>query len=131
MVKLMQPKLLPPTLTFVLSLGLFAASAAQAETSVAALADRPTATPKETLAERQQRIALEMEAENLLVRLHNKPLESELEPCINGGVSPSGRFASAEIEEAVERLASGDLTRHLDNSAYFRAFNDGRIALTD
>lgn len=46
-------------------------------------------------------------------------------------MSPSGRFASAEIEEAVERLASDDLTRHLDNSAYCRAFNDGRIALTD
>jgi len=61
----------------VLSLGLFAASAAQAETSVAASADSRAETPQETLAERQQRIALEMEADNLLVRLHNKPLEAE------------------------------------------------------
>lgn len=98
-----------------LSLGLLAAPAAQSE----------------TLAERQQRIALELEAENLLVLLHHKPLEAELEPCINGAVSPSGRFASAEIEHAVERLASGELTEHLGNSAYFNAFNEGRIALTD
>jgi hypothetical protein len=126
----MQPNLVASTLTLALSLGLFAASAAQAEASVVAAAGTPTEA-QETLAERQQRVALEMEAENLLVRLHNKPLEAELEPCINGAVSPSGRFASAEIEQAVERLASGDLTEHLDNSAYFRAFNDGRIALTD
>lgn len=127
----MQPNLVASTLTLALSLGLFSASAAQAETPAVAAAGTPTETPNETLAERQQRIALEMEAENLLVRLHNKPLEAQLEPCINGGVSPSGRFASAEIEQAVERLASGELTEHLDNSAYFRAFNDGRIALTD
>jgi hypothetical protein len=110
----------PIALTMALSSTLLvAAPMAQAETSA------------ETLAERQQRTALELEAESLLVTLHHKPLDAELEPCINGAVSPSGRFASAEIEEAVERLASGDLTRHLDNSAYFRAFNDGRIALTD
>jgi hypothetical protein len=130
-VKLMQTNRTASTLTLALSLGLFAASAAQAETPLVASADTSPEAAQETLAERQQRVALEMEAENLLVRLHNKPLEAELEPCINGGVSPSGRFASAEIEEAVERLASGELTEHLDNSAYFRAFNHGRIALTD
>jgi hypothetical protein len=31
----------------------------------------------------------------------------------------------------VERLAVGDLTEHLTESAYFRAFNDGRITLAD
>lgn len=98
-----------------LSAGLFAASAAAAE----------------TLAERQHRIALELEAENLLVKLHDASVDAELEPCMNGAVSPSGRFASAEIERVVERLAAGDLTEHLAESAYFRAFNDGRITLTD
>lgn len=121
------------TLPVALALGLSAASASVAETATYedAGAETQAQARSETLADRQQRIALELEAENLLVLLHNKSLDAELEPCINGAVSPSGRFASAEIERAVERLASGDLTDHLDNSAYFRAFNDGRIALTD
>jgi hypothetical protein len=89
------------------------------------------AASAETPAERQQRVALELEAENLLVKLHNAQMDAELEPCINGAVSPSGRFASAEMEQVIERLAAGDLTEHLDESAYFRAFNDGRIVLRD
>jgi hypothetical protein len=90
-----------------------------------------TAAVAETLAERQQRLALELEAENLLVKLHDAHLDAELEPCINGAVSPSGRFATAEIERVIRRLAVGDLTEHLAESAYYRAFNDGRITLTD
>jgi hypothetical protein len=89
------------------------------------------AAQAETLAERQQRIALELEAENLLVKLHDAHLDAELEPCINGAVSPSGRSASAEIERVAERLAAGDLTEYLKESAYVRAFNVGRITLTD
>ena len=95
---------------------------------------RPCATPLEASKSQaffEQRIALELEAENLLVQLHDAELDAQLEPCINGGVSPSGAFATAEIEQAVERLATGDLTEQLGESAYFRAFNDGRIALTD
>jgi hypothetical protein len=85
----------------------------------------------ETLAERQQRIALELEAENLLAKLHQARLDAELEPCINGGVSPSGRFASADMERTVERLAAGDLTAPATTGAYYRALNEGRLALTD
>jgi hypothetical protein len=85
----------------------------------------------ETLAEHQQRVALELEAENLLVKLHQARLDAELEPCINGGVSPSGRFANNEIEEAVERLAGGGLTEPATTGAYYRALNEGRIALRD
>jgi hypothetical protein len=106
---------LAATLSATLTTGLFAVPAAEAE----------------TLAERQQRIALELEAESLLVKLHDASLDAELEPCINGAVSPRGRFATAEIERVVDRLAAGDLTEHLAESAYFRAFNDGRISLTD
>jgi hypothetical protein len=89
------------------------------------------ATQAETLQAHQQRVALELKAENLLVKLHHAELDAELEPCINGGVSPSGRFASAEIERVVERLAVGDLTEHATSGAYYRAFNEGRVALTD
>jgi hypothetical protein len=74
---------------------------------------------------------LELEAENLLVKLHQARLDAELEPCINGGVSPSGRFANNEIEEAVERLAGGGLTEPATTGAYYRALNEGRIALRD
>jgi hypothetical protein len=100
----------------------------------AALFLTPVALPlaeAETLAERQARTALELKAEGLLARLHDADLDAELEPCINGAVSPSGRFANAALEYAVERLAAGDLTEHLDESTYFRAFNDGHIALRD
>jgi hypothetical protein len=88
----------------------------------------PTA---ETLAERQERTALELEAENLLVMLHSAELDPELEPCINGAVSPTGRFPSAELERIAERLGAGDLTEHLAESAYYRAFNNGDIRLTE
>jgi hypothetical protein len=85
----------------------------------------------ETLSEHQQRVASELEAENLLVVLHHTPLAAELEPCINGAVSPSGRYADAAVEEAVNRLADSDTSSHLAESAYFDAFNAGRIALVD
>lgn len=83
----------------------------------------------ETAAESAARVALELQAENLLVAVHHAPLQAELEPCINGGVSASGRFASQALEDAVERLATGELNRHLENSAYYQAFNDGRVRL--
>ena len=105
-----------------------------AVTIMATLFITPVALPlaeAETLAERQARTALELKAEGLLARLHDADLDAELEPCINRAVLPSGRFANAELEYAVERLAAGDLTEHLDESAYFRAFNDGRIVLRD
>lgn len=110
---------LPVALPVALPMGLWAASAVQAETLA------------EALTERQQRVALELEAGDLLVKLHHQPLDPELQPCINGGVSPDGRSASAEIERVVWRLAAGDLTGHLAGSAYYRAFDDGRITLTD
>jgi hypothetical protein len=65
------------------------------------------AAQAETLVERQNRIELELQVENLLVKLHNAHLDAELEPCISGAVSPSGRSASAEIERVAERLAAG------------------------
>ena len=85
----------------------------------------------ETAAEAAARVALELQAENLLVTIHHAPLDAELEPCINGGVSASGRFATQALEDAVEHLATGELNRHLENSAYYQAFNDGRVRLTD
>jgi hypothetical protein len=109
----------PLTLAAVITAALFVTPLASSEADA------------ETLAERQARIALELEAENLLVKLHDAHLDAELEPCINGAVSPSGRFATAEIERVVERLAVGDLTEHLAESAYYNAFNDGRIILSD
>ncbi len=123
----MHVSLIALTLPAVLALSLLTVPAVEADAS----AQSAAATATETLAERQQRTALELEAENLLVKLHYQPLEVELEPCINGAVSPNGLFASAEMQQVVERLATGDLNEHLDNSAYYRAFNDGRVVLTD
>ena len=83
----------------------------------------------ETAQQMSQRINAELHAESLLVQLHYADLEAELEPCINGGVSSSGRFASEALESAVEQLATGELNKHLDNSAYYQAFNEGRVRL--
>jgi hypothetical protein len=76
-----------------------------------------------------QRITSELQAEALLVQLHYAELDAELEPCINGGVSASGRFFSDALETAVEQLATGGLNEHLQNSAYYQAFNEGRVRL--
>jgi hypothetical protein len=83
----------------------------------------------ETAQQSAQRIASELKAESFLVQLHYAELEAELEPCINGGVSASGLFSSDALETAVEQLATGDLNQHLENSAYYQAFNEGRVRL--
>jgi hypothetical protein len=86
-------------------------------------------SPQETAQQSAQRIASELEAESLLVQLHYAELDAQLEPCINGDVSASGRFASDALETAVERLATGEMNQHLEDSAYYQAFNEGRLRL--
>lgn len=73
----------------------------------------------------QQRIAAELQAEHQLALLHQAGLDAELEPCINGNVSPSGLFASPELEAAATALAKGELTDVLKDSAYVSAVARG------
>ncbi|MGE5155419.1 MAG: hypothetical protein ACM3ST_15590 [Bdellovibrio bacteriovorus] len=68
--------------------------------------------------EAQRRIATELRAEHQLALLHQAELDPQLEPCINGNVSPSGLFASPELEEAANALAGGELTDVLKRGAY-------------
>lgn len=79
----------------------------------------------------QQRIAAELRAEHQLALLHQAELSPELEPCINGNVSPSGLFASPELEEAAKALASGALSDALKGSAYANAVLGGRVQAID
>ena len=75
----------------------------------------------------QRRIAAELQAEHQLALLHQADLNPQLEPCINGNVSPSGLFASPELEEAAKALASGALTDVLKGSAYANAVLGGQV----
>ncbi len=79
----------------------------------------------------QQRIAAELRAEHQLALLHQAELDPQLEPSINGNVSPSGLFASPELEEAATALAKGGLTDVLKDSAYVRAVVEGRTQAID
>ena len=79
----------------------------------------------------QQRIAAELRAEHQLALLHQAELDSQLEPCLNGNVSPSGRFASPELEAAATALAKGELTDVLKDSAYVSAVLEGRTQPLD
>lgn len=73
----------------------------------------------------QKRIDAELRAEHQLSVLHQANLDAELEPCLNGAVSPSGRFASAEIQEIAESLARPESVKLLQDSAYVGATVDG------
>jgi hypothetical protein len=79
----------------------------------------------------QQRIAAELRAEHQLALLHQADLDPQLEPCINGNVSPSGLFASPELEEAATVLAKGELTDVLKSSAYANAVLGGQAEAID
>ena len=79
----------------------------------------------------QQRIAAELRAEHQLALLHEAELDPQLEPCINGNVSPSGLFASPELEAAATALAKGELTDVLKDSAYVSAVVEGRAQSLD
>lgn len=74
----------------------------------------------------QQRIAAELRAEHQLALLHQADLNAQLEPCLNGNVSPSGLFASPELEAAAKALAKVELTDVLKDSAYASAVLGGR-----
>jgi hypothetical protein len=79
----------------------------------------------------QARIAAELQAEHRLALLHQSEgaaQEAALEPCINGNVSPSGAFASPELQATAESLASAETLDLLKDSAYFAAFDQGRLA---
>lgn len=73
----------------------------------------------------QQRIADEVRAEHELAVLHQAALDPQLEPCLNGGVSPNGLFATAELEDIADRFASGAMRERLEDSAYLGAIVDG------
>lgn len=79
----------------------------------------------------QQRIAGELRAEHQLALLHQADLNAQLEPCLNGNVSPSGLFASPELEAAARALAKVELTDVLKNSAYANAVLGGRMDAID
>jgi hypothetical protein len=79
----------------------------------------------------QQRIAAELRAEHQLALLHQAQLDPQLEPCLNGNVSPSGLFASPELEAAATALAEGELTDVLKDSAYLSAVLEGRTSALD
>lgn len=79
----------------------------------------------------QQRIAAELRAEHQLALLHEAELDPQLEPCINGNVSPSGLFASPELEAAATALAKGKLTDVLKDSPYVSAVVEGRAQSVD
>ena len=73
----------------------------------------------------QQRVTEQVRAEHELAVLHQAALDPQLEPCLNGGVSPSGLFATAELEDIADRFASGEMLEHLEGSAYLGAIVDG------
>jgi len=73
----------------------------------------------------QQRVQAEIDAEHRLALLHQADLDAELEPGINGAVSPSGQFASAELEEIAESLARPETRELLSDSVYLGATVDG------
>jgi hypothetical protein len=79
----------------------------------------------------QQRIGAELRAEHQLAVLHLAELDPQLEPCINGNVSPSGLFASPELEEAANALAKGTLTDVLKRGAYAKTTLGGQTETTD
>lgn len=79
----------------------------------------------------QQGIAQELHAEHQLALLHEADLDPQLEPCINGNVSPSGLFASPELEEAAKALATGELTDVLKRGAYAKAVLGGQSQAID
>jgi len=76
----------------------------------------------------QQRVAEELRAEHQLALLHQAEVAPQLEPCINGDVSPSGLFASPELEGAAKALATGELTDALQGSAYAQAVLGGQAS---
>lgn len=69
----------------------------------------------------QRRVAAELRAEHQLALLHQAEIAPQLEPCLNGNVSPSGLFASPELEAAAKALATGELTDALKGSVYAQA----------
>ena len=75
----------------------------------------------------QQRITEQVRAEHELAVLHQAALDPQLEPCLNGGVSPNGLFATAELEDIADRFASGAMRERLEDSAYLGAIVDGVI----
>ena len=77
--------------------------------------------------ESQSRVARELRAEHQLALLHQAKTDAQLEPCLNGEVSPSGAFATAELETAAADLAKVNAIDLLENSAYYTAFIEGRI----
>lgn len=73
----------------------------------------------------QQRVRAELDAEHQLAFLHQANLDAELEPCINGTVSESGAFESAELQTIAETLSGPEAQDLLRDSVYLGATVDG------
>ncbi|EGV20515.1 hypothetical protein [Thiocapsa marina] len=81
--------------------------------------------------QQQRRIAAELMAEHMLARLHQASDEVAADACIQGDASPSGRFASAELEQIAHALADPRVIELLETSAYYAAVVEGRVPVTN
>jgi hypothetical protein len=81
--------------------------------------------------QQQRRIAAELMAEHMLARLHEASDEVVADACIRGDVSPSGRFASAELEQFARALADPRVIALLETSAYYTAVVEGRLPVAN
>ncbi|RKT42921.1 hypothetical protein [Thiocapsa rosea] len=81
--------------------------------------------------QQQRLIAAELMAEHMLARLHESSDEVVPDASIRGDVSPSGRFASAELEQIAHALADPRVIALLETSAYYAAVIEGRVPVTN
>jgi hypothetical protein len=81
--------------------------------------------------QQQRLIAAELMAEHMLARLHELSDEVVPDACIRGDASPSGRFASAELEQIAHALADPRVIELLETSAYYAAVIEGRVPVTN
>lgn len=79
----------------------------------------------------QRRIAAELMAEHMLARLHELSDEVVPDTCVRGDASPSGRFASAELEQIAHALADPRVLELLETSPYYAAVVEGREPITN
>ncbi|SDW07755.1 hypothetical protein [Thiocapsa roseopersicina] len=79
----------------------------------------------------QRRIAAELMAEHMLARLHELSDEVVPDTCVRGDASPSGRFASAELEQIAHALADSRVLELLETSPYYAAVVEGREPITN
>ncbi|NCC26854.1 MAG: hypothetical protein EOM22_01530 [Gammaproteobacteria bacterium] len=81
--------------------------------------------------QQQRRIAEELMAEHMLAKLHESSDAVVADTCVRGDASPSGRFASAELEQIAHVLADPRVIELLETSAYYAAVVEGRERVTN